>query len=174
MTNMLLNIITLGARPLYQKQWKFHKIITDFRNRLARLEEVSLTENDIEAFYAKLNTFDFRFVFFSEYYRKYIANLNRFKPVSINGNIDLTFLIIAIAEDKWKPTEPSSLFLYHLKYKNKLTSRFFISHQKKQNHKKLNNSEPIIAQKSKFDPSKKWTRVPIGKKQCSSSCGCSK
>ena len=174
MADLLLNILSLGTKPLYEKQFRFHDTISEFRNKLSRLEEVSLTEADIDAFYNKLDTFDFSFVFFSEYYKKYIANLNRFRPQPLNGNIDLTFLIIAIAEDKWKPTEPFPIFTYHLKYRNKLTSKFFISHQKKQNHKKLNTPDSIFDQKSKFDSSKKWTRVPIGQDKCTPGCGCSK
>ena len=165
MTDALLNILSLGTKPLYEKQLRFHTIITEFRNRLSRLEEVSLTEADIDTFYNVLNNFDFSFILFKNYYKKYIANLNRFKPELLDGNIDLTFLIIAIAEDKWKPTAPIPIFLYHIRYKYKLTSKFFISHQKKQNRKKLDAPGVLAKQNAKTKPSQKWTRVPISRNQ---------
>ena len=174
MTDLLLNILSLGTKPLYERQLRFHDIITEFRNKLSRLVEVSLTEADIDAFYSELNNFDFRFTLFTEYYQRYIANLNRFKPESRDENLDLTFLMIAIAEDKWKPTKPLAILSYHIRYKYKLTSRFFISHQKNQNRKKLNPPELIDKQKSKFKSSQNWTRVPLGKNECKPGCGCSK
>lgn len=174
MTNLALNILSLGTKPLYEKQMKFHSIITEFRNKLSRLEEISLTVADIDEFYNKLNNFDFSFVLNAEYYRKYIDNLNRFKPNTEDKNPDLTFLLIALAEDKWKPTKPFPVFSYHLRYKNKLTSKFFISRQKKQNLKKLNTPDVLEKEKSKFDSSKKWTRVPVSRNKCEPDCGCSK
>lgn len=153
---------------------RFHDTISGFRNKLSRLEQVSLTVADIDEFYNELSNFDFRFVFFSEYYQKYIANLNRFKPQTEDKNPDLTFLLIALAEDKWKPTKPLDIFNYHIRYRYTLTSSFFISRQKKQNHKKLNVAEVPAEKESKFDSSKKWTRVPINQNQCKPDCGCSK
>lgn len=174
MADLVLNILSLGTKPLYENQWRFHNLIADFRSKLARLEETPLAEADIESFYNALNTFDFRFVFFSDYYKKYIANLNRFKPEQVHGNMDVTFLLLAIAEDKWKPTAPFPVFSYHLKYKFPLASRVFISRQKSQNRKKINTPEQIAKHTSKFDPSKKWTRVPLQKERCEPGCGCGK
>ena len=161
MTDLLLNILSLGTKPLYEKQRKFHETIVDFRNKLAQLKEVPLTAEEIELFYEKLNKFDFSFVFFSDYYKKYIANLNRFKPKSINGPMDLTFLMIAIAEDKWKPTKPYDILVYNLKYKNRLTSKLFLSQQKKHNLKKLNSPEAKAKMNAKPESSNEWTRVPL-------------
>lgn len=173
MSDLALNILSLGTKPLYEKQFRFHDTITEFRNKLSRLEEVSLTVTDIDKFYKDLNNFDFSFVFFSEYYRKYIENLNRFRPQTEDKNPDLTFLLIAIAEDEWKPTKPLPIFFHRIRYKYKLTSKFFISRQKEQNRKKLNAPEVVNKEKSKFDSSKKWTRVPVRGNQCKPGCGCS-
>lgn len=151
----------------------FHNTIIEFRNKLANLEEVNLTTVDIDDFFNKINSFDFRFSLFGEYYQKYVDNVNRFKPQEEN-NFDITFLKIAVAEDEWKPTKTLDIFNYHLRYKYKLTSKLFISRQKKQNLKKLNPSGAVAEQKSKFDSSKKWTRIPIRKDQCKPDCGCSK
>jgi len=150
---------------------KFHNTIIALRDKLAKLEEVKLTKNDIDEFYNKVNSLDFRFSLFGKYYQKYIDNLNRFKPLEEN-DFDLTFLKIAIAEDQWKPTEFPPVLIYHIKYKYKLTSKFFISRQKKENLKKLNSPGKVTKGDSKFDSTKTWTRIPI-RNQCESGCGCS-
>lgn len=173
MANILLNILFIGIKPFLKKQREFHKTIVDFRIRLGNLENQNLTEGDIDKFYEKLESLDFRFGLFDKYYRAYRENLNRFKPQSLHGNIDLTFLIIAIAENKWKPTDPSLVFSHFLKYDFPLTSRFYIKKQKKQNLKKLNPAEPVVDKKSNFSASKKWTKVPLAKSDCKPGCGCS-
>ncbi len=174
MADVVLNILSLGIKPLYERQLRFHEVISEFRNRLSELEEVSLTQEEIDVFFLKLNSFNFGFTLFAAYYQKYIDNLNRFKPEAKEELLDLTFLMIALAEDKWKPTTPFQVLTYHVKYRYRLTSRFFISHQKKQNYKKLNAPDAIAKQNSKFDSSKKWTRVPIGRDPCKAGCDCSK
>jgi hypothetical protein len=152
---------------------RFHTIITEFRNKLSNSSEVGLMESDIEIFYAKLNNFDFRFTLFSSYYQKYITNLSHLKPQEEDGILNLDFLKIATAVNKLKPTKPFAIFVHNLKYKYKLTSTFFISREKKQNHKKLNPPEVLANKISKFDASKKWISVPIAKNQCKPDCGCS-
>ena len=141
---------------------KFHTIISDFREKL----ESSQDDNKpnmvgIEEFYNKLNTLNF--LFFSKYYRKYIANLNRLKPQSDEINPDLTLLRVALAENEWKPTTPFSVFKHHLKYDNKITSRFFIAYQKKQNKKRLNALPSKVKTIKNLKSSENWTRVPIEK-----------
>ena len=152
---------------------KFHNTITAFRNRLANLENVKLTKDDVDKFYDEINSFNFRFSLFGKYYQNYIDNINRFKPEEDNY-FDITFLKIAIAEDKWKPTKPLDIFKHHIRYKYKLTSKLFISRQKKQNLKKLNTPDVLTKEVSKFDASKKWTKIPIRQDQCKPDCGCSK
>lgn len=149
----------------------FHNTITSFRIKLANLENVSLTTDDIDKFYDEINSLNFRFSMFEKYYQNYIDNINRFKPEEDN-NFDITFLKIAIAEDKWKPTEPLDIFNYHIRYKYKLTSKLFISREKRENLKKINKPDLLIKEGSKFDASKKWTRIPIRKDRCKSDCGC--
>lgn len=152
----------------------FHKTISEFREKLSRRQEGNLTIDDVDKFYNEINSLNFRFSLFADYYRKYIENLNRFKPNTEEENPDVTFLLIAIAEDKWKPTQPIDVFFYHIRYKYTLTSKFFISRQKKQNRKKLDASGELTKKESKFDSSKKWTRVPIRGNECKPGCGCSK
>lgn len=156
-----------------QKDMKFHDTITEFRTKLANLADVNLTKDDIDEFYSEINAFNFRFSLFGKYYQNYIDNINRFKPEEEN-NFDITFLKIAIAEDKWKPTKPLDIFNYHIRYRYKLTSKLFISREKKHNLKKLNTPDLLIKEGSKFDSSKKWTRIPIRQDKCKSDCGCAK
>jgi|SRR5690554_1902034 len=161
MTNTVLNILTLGIKPLLEKQGRLHNIIVDFREKLSKRQEGKLSVEDVEDFYRKVNNFDFSFVFFAEYYRKYIENLNRFKPQTEEENPDITFLLIAIAEDKWKPTKPLGVFLHHIQYKYKLTSKLFTSHQKKQNRKKMETPGLLADQNREKKSFEKGYRVPV-------------
>lgn len=162
MSNLVLNILSLGTKPLYEKHMRFHTIISDFRDKLENPKgQEKITPADIDSFYTKLNNFDFSFMFFSKYYRKYITNLNRLKPESDDSNPDLTLLRVALAENQWKPTTPSSIFIHHIKYENKITSKAFIAYQKKQNRKKLNAPVAKIKEIERPKSSEKWTRVPI-------------
>ena len=143
---------------------KFHTIITEFRNKLTSTQhQPKITTADIEAFYNKINNFNLRFSLFPKYYRKYIANLNRLKPEAGDENPDLTLLKVALTENEWKPTKPFDIFVHRIKYDYKLTSKFFISRQKKQNLKKLNTPEAKVMQNEKPKSSKEWKRVPIGR-----------
>lgn len=158
MSDFLLNMISLGIKPLYEKQRKFDDLITEFRERFANPARAGMIKSDIDEFYKRLNDFDFGFVFFKGYYRKYIENLNRFKPDV--DNPDLTFLRIALTKNKWKPTKPYPVFVHHLKYEFKLTANPFISHQKKQQRKKL-DALGVTAKENAKTKSQNWTRVPI-------------
>lgn len=141
---------------------RFHTIISQFRNKLGNQKnEQKITKADIDAFYNQLNKFNFSFVLFPKYYRKYIDNLNRLKPDPKDENPDLSLLRIALAENEWKPTTPFSIFIHHIKYDNKITSRPFIAYQKRQNRKKLNAPATKVKEVEKLKKSEKWTRVPI-------------
>ena len=67
----------------------FHKIIVEYRNRLSKSEDLGQLRIETERFYQKINNLDFRFNLFSQYYRKYVANLNRFKPEAENSELNL-------------------------------------------------------------------------------------
>lgn len=163
MTNFLLNILSLGIKPLYEKQRQFHDLIADFRNRFANPGRANMVKSDIKEFYNKLDTFDFRFMLFKDYYHKQIENLNRFRPDLIENDFDLNFLRIALEENKWKPTTPFDVFIHHLKYEYKLSAKPFISQEKKKNLKRLNNLQVKTNIKDKPKSSQNWTRIPIGK-----------
>jgi hypothetical protein len=155
MMEFVLNILSLGLKPLYEKHFKFHQIISDFRNKLPRpqnqaksltdeekdqvswikgqglkhmnvlnlgTQKISISESDLDEFYNKLNDFDFGFVLFKKYYKGYIKNLNRFKPVAENKNFDLAVLQKAIQADRLRPTKPFPIFWFHVKYRYRLTS----------------------------------------------------
>lgn len=160
---LLLNIITLGLKPLYKKHLSFYLIIVEFRNKLPRkqneaqklsekdlennlilkdiskamtvldlsTQKMSLTESDIDEFYNKLNNFNYDFIIFKNYYKEFIQNLNRFNPKARNNDFHLAILKDLLIEKKSRPLRPIPILLYHIKYKYKLTSWFFIMRIKK-------------------------------------------
>ena len=161
MTNSLLNILTLGIKPLLENQGRFHTTIIEFREKLSKRQERKLSVADIDDFFQKINNFNFSFMFFAEYYRKYIENLNRFKPDTEEQNPDITFLLIAIAEDKWKPTQPFHVLKHLIQYKYPLTSLLFISRQKKLNRKKIDASGLPADKNSEKISVENGYRVPL-------------
>src|SRR5690606_25337763 len=121
----------------------FHTLISEFRTKLASPEsQAKITQSDIDQFYDELKKLNF--LFFKKYYRKFIANLNRLKPNPEDKNPDWTLLQVALAENKWKPTQPFPILIHRIKYEYALTSRFFIAHEKKQNLKKLNTPVKVV------------------------------
>lgn len=160
MKDLALNILSLGIRPFYKRHTRFHAVISDFRNKLA---SPNLSEAEIDEFYTELADFDSSFVLFPKYYRQYILNLNRWNPKAEDGEFDGKLLEVALAENKWKPTAPYPIFVHHLKYKYKITSKFFIAQQKRKNRKELNKPGAQFMQTEKAETSKAWTRVPLPK-----------
>lgn len=163
MRTSFLNIITLGVRPLYKKQSRFHELIIEFRQKFANPARANIVQSDINEFYQRLNDFDFNFVLFENYYRKQIENLNRFQSNLEEEDLNLTFLRIALEENKWKPTKPLDVLMHHFKYEFKFTAKPFISLQKKQHRKQLESLGISGKKEAKFTKSQKWTRVPINK-----------
>ena len=76
--------------------------------------KISLTENDIDEFCNKLNSFDFSFMFFMKYCKSYIMNLNRFNPIAENKNFELAVLQKAIEIKSINPTKPFSVLWFHI------------------------------------------------------------
>lgn len=173
MVDIILNILTLGLKPLYEKHLKFHTIIVDFRNKLPRQQnqaktlseadkdkiwwmkgtslahfsvmnvgthKISLTENDIDEFYNKLNNFDFSFMFFKKYYKSYIRNLNRFNPVAENKNFELAVLQKAIEIKSISPTKPFAVLWFHVKFRYTLTSKPYVWFRKRKRIKNTHNN----------------------------------
>ncbi len=162
MTDLLLNILSLGIKPLYERQRRFHDLIIEFRSRFSNPGRANVVQADIDELYDKLNNFDFSYVLFKRYYRKHIESFNRLRPNLEEKEVDLKFIRIALDENKWKPTKPFHVLIHHLKYENKLTTKAFVSYRKRKNVKKLNSPEEMAKHDSKLKSSQKWTRVPIG------------
>ena len=167
MVDVILNILTLGLKPLYEKNLSYYKIIKDFREKLPRRQKearkvtgeeiknspllsslqhfavidlsthkTSLSESDIDIFYNKLDSFDYTFILFKKYYKKYTRNLNRFNPKAEHKNFDLVMLQNIIKDDPQHPLKPIPVFIYHLKWKFKLTSyiyQWFLRRTRKEN-----------------------------------------
>lgn len=155
--DIILDIITFGLKPLYEKHLLFYTIIREFRDKLPRkqkqarkltekeiqknpilaeiskfhtiidlsTQKISLTESDIDIFYNKLNNFDYQFIIFKDYYKKFISNLNRFAPNAKDNDFDLSFMNDLLQETKYHPLRPFPILIYHLKFKYKLTSRIY-------------------------------------------------
>lgn len=157
MFDIILNILTLGLKPLYEKNLSYYKIIKVFREKLPRHQNearkfseqekrnnpffsslqhftvidlsthrTSLSEAEIDIFYNKLNSFDYNFIIFKKYYKRYTSNLNRFNPKAEHKNFDLAMLQNVIKEDPLHPLKPIDVLLYHLKWKFKFTSKVYV------------------------------------------------
>jgi hypothetical protein len=151
--NAILNIVTLGLKPVYEKHLEY-KIIEEFRNKLPRPQneakafteeeknkhpvlselkdftvldlathKMSVSEADIDLFYNRLNNFDFRFMLFKDYYKKYTANLNRFHPKAENKDFNLVMIQQVLKNTSIKPIRPLDVLIFQLKWQIKLTSK---------------------------------------------------
>ena len=154
MTNFLINIITLGLKPLYEKNIGYYKLIKDFRIKLPRLQnqarhitddeknmhfesvkyltvlnvssqKVNMSESDIDCFYNNLTDFDYRFVFFKNYYKNYTSNLNRFNPRVENSDFDLAVVQIILKDNPQYPLKPLNILMFHLKWKWKISAKIY-------------------------------------------------
>jgi len=157
MLNFILNIITLGLKPLYEKHLGYYKIVKEFRDKLPRPQneakklteeevsnhpllssltfttvvdlsthKVSIAESDIDIFYNKLNNFDYRWMLFKNYYKKYTKNINRFNPKAENKNFELVMVQQVLRDDPLHPLKPLDVLIFHLKWEFKLTSKIYI------------------------------------------------
>lgn len=86
--------------------------------------KTSLTEQDIDLFYNSLDNFNYRFVFFKDYFKSYTNNLKRFSPTATNKDFDLAVLQLVL-EDSLHPLKPIPVLTYHLKWKYKWSSKIY-------------------------------------------------
>ena len=120
-----LNKKDIKNYPLFKDSLKFMTVVDLSTHR------TSISEKEIDIFYNELRDFNYKFMFFGKYYKSFSKNLMRFNPKSENGNFDLV-LIQEVLKDKpnTKPLKPVDVFIYHIKYKFKLTSKFYIRYKK--------------------------------------------
>jgi len=156
MIDQLLNILTLGLKPLYERNLSYYNIIRDFREKLPRPQnkatpisqdeqekiglpslsginvvnlatfKTTISEAEIDQFYNKLQYFDYSYILFPNYYRKFTANLMRFKPEAKNKNFDLFMVQQILQENPLKPLKPFPVLFYHIKWEIKWTSSIYI------------------------------------------------
>ena len=93
--------------------------------------KTTISEKEIDVFYNELRDFNYRFVFFKKYYKSFTKNLMRFNPKSENGNFDLVILQEVLKDNSIHPLKPFDVLIYHIRYKFKLTSKFYIWYKKK-------------------------------------------
>lgn len=155
MYNILMNIFTLGLKPLYDKHLQYYLIVKEFSEKLPRsqnqarplsdekkrsllgnsgsyitaidlsTQKVSISESDLDVFYNKLNQFDYSFILFKKYYQSYTENLNRLQPKAENRDFGIA-VVQFVLNNPIKPLKPISVLLYHLKYKYTLTSKIYV------------------------------------------------
>lgn len=157
MLTSILNVLSLGLKPLYEKHLKYYKIIKEFRDQLPRPQnearklsedeksqnpvlsslqnftvvdlsthKMSINEADIDIFYNRLNNFDYSFMLFKTYYKKYTKNLNRFNPKAEHKDFDLFMVQQVLKDNPLKPLKPIDVLLHHLKWEIKFTSKIYI------------------------------------------------
>lgn len=134
MYNVLLNIVTFGLKPLYEKHLSYYIIVKEFREKLPRPQnkakevksplpfialnlsthKTSISEADIDKFYNKLNQFDYSFIICRKHYEDYTRNLNRFNPKAENKNFDLV-IVQEIIDSPYPPLKPFDVLLFCLK-----------------------------------------------------------
>lgn len=155
MTEIILNILTLGIKPLYERNCRYYNIIREFREKLPRKQQdatplseekrrklglnnlqriqvvdmstynTSITEAELDLFYNKLEYFDYTFMVFPNHFRKFTMNLMRFKPKAENKNFDLWMVQQVLKNHSSYPLKPIPVLMYHLKWKIKCTSRIY-------------------------------------------------
>lgn len=89
----------------------------------------NVNELEIDLFYNKLNDIDFSLVFFKKHYKQFSSNINRLKPTSSKGDLDLIVLQKILQDDPHHPLKPFDVLAYHLKWKFKLTSPIYIRYK---------------------------------------------
>ena len=97
MINQFLNILSLGLKPLYERNLTYYKIVQNFREKLPRPQnaastikeeerkkiglpelkginvvdlatfKTSISESEIDQFFNKLEYFDYSFIIFSKF-----------------------------------------------------------------------------------------------------------
>lgn len=92
-------------------------------------QKVSLNEADIDLFYNKLNSFDYRFMLFPKYYKSYTSNLNRFSPNAENKNFNLV-MVQQVLKGSIKPIRPLDVLIFNLKWEVAITSKMYLWFQK--------------------------------------------
>lgn len=104
-------------------------------------QKISLSDSDLDTFYNKLVNFDYRFVLFANYYRKYTKNLLRFHPKTNHNNFDLAVLQRVLQDDsEIHQTKFLGVLKYQLKWHVKPFSSvniFFVKRREKKRIEKF-------------------------------------
>lgn len=65
--------------------------------------KTSINQNDIDSFFNKINSFDYRFMFFKKHYQTIVSNLNRYNNAeSVDKNFDLIMIQRILDDSKLK------------------------------------------------------------------------
>jgi hypothetical protein len=117
------------AKSLTEEEKSKHPVLSDLKyiNVLdLSTHKVTVSEADIDLFYNRLNNFDYRFMLFKDYYKKYTSNLNRFNPKAVNKDFNLVMVQLVLKDNSLKPIKPFDVLIFQLKWEVKLTSKIYI------------------------------------------------
>lgn len=118
------------ARQMTAEEIERHPFLPDSFKHITVVDtsnhKTTISEAEIDIFYNKLNEFDYSFVIFRNYYKRFTRNLNRFNPKAQNKNFDLVIIQSLLKDDPLHPLKPFDVLVYHLKWKFKLTSRIYM------------------------------------------------
>lgn len=126
------------AQRLNKEEIIKNEIIPDSFQHISVLNlathEIHVSESEIDLFYNRLNDFNYSFVLFKNYYKSFTQELNRFNPKSINKNFDIVIVQELLKDNPIHPLKFKDVFIYHIKWKWRLTS-FYFKWQVRRKHK---------------------------------------
>jgi hypothetical protein len=153
MNELILNILTFGYRKnnsYYKLISEFRIKLPRRQNRAKQLTEEEIKENpwlpndfihisvydlstlkpdlseqELDVFFNTVEEFDFRFMFFKNYYKKHRANILHLLPSTDQISIDWVVLQKVLQEDDIHPLKPNKVLIHHLKFEWKFTSSIY-------------------------------------------------
>jgi|GEM_PF-3146471 len=88
--------------------------------------KTTISEADLDLFYGKIVSFDYKGVVFKNHYKEFTRSLLRLNPEGFNKNFDLILLQKLLQDDAMPPLKPFEVLVHHLKFKYKITSKPYV------------------------------------------------
>jgi hypothetical protein len=88
--------------------------------------KLSMSEQELDMFFNAVQEFDFSCTLFKNYYKKHRANILKLKPTTSQRSVDWVVLQKVLQEDDIHPLKPNRVFIHHLKFEWKFTSRVYL------------------------------------------------
>jgi hypothetical protein len=107
-----------------EKEKYFGEDLSGIQVRNLGTQNLTISEKEINEFYRKLESFDYRFVIFKKYYKSYSKNLLRLNPKATCKNLDIEIAKSIIDNEMGiHPYKLVEVIHYHLKYEFGFFSR---------------------------------------------------